>query len=83
MDKATQRAELYARSHQKLGYDYCYTFDAVKYGYLQAEKDLALTWEDIKDIDEWISVVQTSDNLVGKELYEEVLRRFNEQRAKK
>lgn len=47
-------------------------------GYGRAEKDLALTWEDIKNIDDWLSVIQTSDNLVGKELYEEVLRRFNE-----
>lgn len=47
-------------------------------GYEQAEKDLALTWQDIKNIDDWLSVIQTSDNLVGKELYEEVLRKFNE-----
>ena len=47
-------------------------------GYEQAEKEFELTWEDIKDIDDWISVIQTSDNLIGKELYEEVLRRFKE-----
>jgi len=41
-------------------------------------KKLAVTWQDIKEIDEWISVVQTSDDLEGKELYEEVLRRFNQ-----
>ena len=47
-------------------------------GYQQAEKDLALTWRDIKDIDEWISAIQTSDGLFGRDLYEEVLKRFNE-----
>jgi hypothetical protein len=40
----------------------------------------ALTWEDIKSIDDWISVVQTSEDFVGKELYEEVLRRFKEEK---
>ncbi len=44
---------------------------------------LALTPEDIKEIDEWICVLQTDSDLTGRELYEEVLRRFNEQREKK
>ena len=52
-------------------------------GYKQAEKDLALTWEDIKTIEE---IIATSDwydfeikgKLWSKEFYEEVLKRFKE-----
>jgi len=44
---------------------------------------LALTWQDIKDIDEWISAIQTSDGLFDRDLYEEVLKRFNESRREK
>lgn len=44
---------------------------------------LVLTWEDIKDIDEYISAIQTSDGLFGRDLYEEVLKRFNESRREK
>ena len=50
-------------------------------GYEQAEKDLALTWEDIKTIEQ---IIATSDwydfeingKLWSKEFYEEVLKRF-------
>ena len=56
-----------------------------KAGYEQAEKDLALTWEDIKTIEQ---IIATSDwydfeingKLWSKEFYEEVLKRFNEQK---
>ena len=52
-------------------------------GYEQAEKDLALTWEDIKAIEQ---IIATSDwydfeingKLWSKEFYEEVLKRFKE-----
>lgn len=47
-------------------------------GYEQAEKDLTLTWEDIRLIDALICTIASNDNKVGKELYEEVLREFNE-----
>ena len=46
-------------------------------GYEQAEKDLTLTWEDIRLIDALICTTASS-NKVGKELYEEVLQKFNE-----
>lgn len=54
-----------------------------QFGYKQAEKDLALTWEDIKTIEE---IIATSDwydfeingNFWSKEFYEEVLKRFKE-----
>lgn len=52
-------------------------------GYKQAEKDLALTWEDIKTIEQ---IIATSDwydfeingKLWSEEFYEEVLKRFKE-----
>ena len=52
-------------------------------GYEQAEKDLALTWEDIKTI---VQILADSDwydfeingKLWSKEFYEEVLKRFKE-----
>jgi hypothetical protein len=54
-------------------------------GYEQAEKDLELTWEDIKTIEQ---IITTSDwydfeingKLWSKEFYEEVLKRFEETR---
>lgn len=54
------------------------------FGYEQAEKDLALTWQDIAKIDDMLREVQnciaTSDlPTMGREkYYEEVLRRYNE-----
>ena len=47
-------------------------------GYEKAEEELTLTWKDIKDIDEWIGVILTNENVEDQELYEKVLRRFNE-----
>ena len=56
---------------------------AYQKGYEQAEKDLELTWEDIKTIEQ---IITTSDwydfeingKLWSKEFYEEVLKRFKE-----
>ena len=56
--------------------------NACQKGYEQAEKDIALTWEDIKTIEQ---IIATSDwydfeingKLWSKEFYEEVLNRFN------
>ena len=55
-------------------------------GYRKAEKDLALTWEDIPHLIEltghtvrWFSDQGMAD-VSFKELYEEVLRRFNEKK---
>ena len=54
-----------------------------QFGYEQAEKDLALTWEDMKTI---FQIIATSDwydfeingKLWSKEFYEEVLKRYLE-----
>ena len=61
---------------------------AYQKGYDQAEKDLALTWEDIKLICEiedryWNEEFDENSKRTTQEYYEEVLRRFNEQREKK
>lgn len=47
-------------------------------GYEQAEKDLALTWEDVENI---VHIYEIAKDIVGdydKELYEEVLTRFKQ-----
>lgn len=60
---------------------------AYKQGYEQAEKDLTLTWEDIKTIvqiltkDDWYDF-EIADKLWSQEFYEEVLRRFKKQKEK-
>ena len=54
-------------------------------GYMQAEKDLALTWEDIQAIIHIFFLVSREEQFQGTEppyFCEEVLRRFNEQRRK-
>lgn len=57
-------------------------------GYEQAEKDLALTWEDMSKIDAIILnlynefSVDYSIEINRQKFYEEVLKRFNEQRQK-
>ena len=47
-------------------------------GYHQAEKDMELTWEDIRVIEKLLGF----DNIIEspKEFYQEVLKRFKEQR---
>ena len=52
-------------------------------GYLQAEKDLELTWEDIKKLGELMSTKRINDGLFDKEDYEEVLKRFENFKEKK
>lgn len=53
-------------------------------GYEKAEKDLMLTWEDIKTINQMLSAVEDEDpddeyfELSEQRFYEEVLKRFNE-----
>ena len=49
--------------------------------YEQAEKDLALTWEDIKAIDELLTLVYEPDN--EEEYYTRVLEEFNRKREEK
>lgn len=50
-------------------------------GYELAEKDLALTWEDIRAIDELLTLVYDPDNEEG--YYTRVLEEFNKQRGEK
>lgn len=47
-------------------------------GYRQAEKDLELTWEDVKKIEALCFKVDIECDLEEKEYYEEVLKRFKE-----
>ena len=47
-------------------------------GYQQAEKDLELTWEDIKTIDKLLNQCVDYSNP-----YQEVLKRFNKERKEK
>lgn len=64
----------YADSHMREGFIE---------GYHQAEKDLELTWEDIKKLGELMSTKRINDGLFDKEDYEEVLKRFNKEMRKK
>ena len=50
-------------------------------GYHQAEKDLALTWEDLEKLWELMSTKRINDGLFDKEDYEEVLKRFKEKKG--
>ncbi len=63
---------------------------AYEAGYEQAEKDLAMTWEDVKKIEDLCMEVATLFSLIGRNkdileqpFYEVVAKRFNEQREKK
>lgn len=81
MIKADKRALAYAKSHAYLGYDYDQTYDAVKYGYLQAEKDLELTLEDIKYIVQTFHrIICDTKNITSDEGYVKTLQIFNKQR---
>ena len=67
-------------------YDTINRRDAFEYGYLKAEKDLELTWEDIelivnidKDTDNEESIIGVRNN---KEHYQEVLKRFKDYKRK-
>ena len=72
----------YRESPQGL-YSTCF-IDGYKAGYEKAEKDLALTWEDIKFITDELVFVGLQSNLIPKSemLYKEVLRRFNKKKNK-
>lgn len=53
-------------------------------GYEQAEKDLALTWEDIKEIQRLVDVVWSEQEITAPidedTIYKEALKRFNKAR---
>jgi len=69
MSKAEKRACQYT------GYCRNQSYSDFLNGYQQAEKDLALTWQDIKVIEKLLGF----DNIIEspKEYYQEVLNRFN------
>lgn len=88
MSRAEQRAlEVYPRSEK-------YTTsqrlivndlrDGFIQGYEQAEKDLALTWEDIKEIQRLVDVVWSEQEITAPidedTIYKEALKRFNKAR---
>ena len=54
-------------------------------GYVQAEKDLELTWEDIEAIDQllWDLCGEYSGKKDNEGYYQEVLKRFNKERKNK
>lgn len=56
--------------------------DAFWDGYEQAEKDLALTWEDVREICKLSVIVEFEKGweISDEKHYSEVLRRFNESR---
>ena len=56
---------------------------AYQEGYEQAEKNLALTWEDMKLIDELFTEMAFSEPNDSTEWYQELANRFNEKREKK
>ena len=79
MSKADIVAFEYART---LSEDYNQIYDAVKYGYHQAEKDLELTWEDLAIIkqlsDDFVKHNQTP--MSDEEFYKEIVKRFKERK---
>lgn len=68
------------RACQYTGYCRNQSYSDFLNGYQQAEKDLALTWQDIKAIEKLLGF----DNIIEspKEYYQEVLNRFNKQKGK-
>lgn len=61
-------------------YDTINRRDAFEYGYLKAEKDLELTWEDI----DWIvgeAVFRVSEDSDKEQICKEVLKRFKERKV--
>jgi len=51
-------------------------------GYIQAEKDLALTWEDIENVCLIAREVHQFRGFWSESVYQEVLNRFNKQKEK-
>lgn len=86
MNKAGQRAlEAYPRDEDReLNYRRANYRIAYERGYNQAEKDLALTWEDIKEIQRLLDVVWSEQDITAPidedTIYKEALKRFNEAR---
>lgn len=74
------------REHPKGLYHTCFV-DGYQEGYSQAEKDLALTWEDMRSIYEIICGIDAELSALPyglgyQEYWEEVLRRFNKSKGR-
>ena len=87
MSEADTVACEYAKENGTLGLDYNQIYDAVKYGYHQAEKDLELTWEDMRELYIIFAEVDTEIELCKTDIkaetigyYQEVLKRFKERK---
>jgi hypothetical protein len=84
MSKADTVAFEYAKENGTLGLDYNQIYDAVKHGYNQAEKDLKLSWEDLKMLDDISDDVYAECDVEmfdEKEYYQEMLKRFKERKG--
>lgn len=75
MSKAEERACQYT------GYCKSQSYSDFLKGYRQAEKDLKLTWEDIKVIEKLLGFETIIES--PKEFYQKVLKRFKESKARK
>ena len=92
MSKADTVAFEYAKEKGTLGSDYNQIYDAVKYGYNQAEKDNELTWKDFKllqDLSHEVFAEVANGSVDYYQIYptqqsflEEVLKRFKERKEK-
>ena len=88
MSRAKEEAlKAYPPKSIAANYDTIDRRDAFEYGYLKAEKDLELTWEDLALIRLAFDATEANINLgslkispMTKEYYEEVLKRFNKER---
>ena len=79
--EAYPRSEKYTTSQRLIVND---MRDGFIQGYKQAEKDLALTWEDIKEIQRLVDVVWSEQEITAPidedTIYKEALKRFNKAR---
>ena len=78
MSKAEDRALEKYPAHKSVFDKYEKQRYAFICGYRQAEKDLELSWEDVKKIEALCFKVDIECDLEEKEYYEEVLKRFKE-----
>lgn len=84
--KITERADEFAEREYVCGADErAHLSKGYYWGYKDAQKDLALTWIDIRNILSIAREVEDENDdcpLLKSELCDEILRRFNEQRKK-
>ena len=86
MSRAKEEAlKAYPPQSIAANYDTIDRRDAFEYGYLKAEKDLELTWEDIREI--YCITLNLREHLgasvFGEPLYQEVLKRFRDFKERK